>query len=72
MTATSAALIERDDAHLIHPLHSQAMHAGGKVWVEGRGATLIDAEGNEYIDGLAGLWNNTAGNGRNSAGNFLG
>ena len=64
MAASNAALIERDDEHLIHPLHSRAQHAQGKVWVEGRGATLIDADGNEYIDGLAGLWNNTAGHGR--------
>ena len=26
------------------------------VMVEGRGSTLIDSEGNEYIDGMAGLW----------------
>ena len=62
--ATNSVLIERDDAHLIHPLHSPTLHAGGKVWVGGRGAILVDAEGNEYIDGLAGLWNNTAGHGR--------
>jgi len=29
--------------------------------VEGRGSTLIDSSGDEFIDGLAGLWNNTAG-----------
>ena len=59
-----AALLDRDSAHLIHPLHSQAVHSTGKVWVGGEGAFLIDANGDRYIDGLSGLWNNTAGNGR--------
>ena len=60
----NAALLERDAAHLIHPLHARAAHAGGHVWVKGEGATLIDADGRRCIDGLAGLWNNTAGHGR--------
>jgi adenosylmethionine-8-amino-7-oxononanoate aminotransferase len=59
-----AALIERDAAHLIHPLHNRSGHVGGKVWVGGEGAYLIDANGDRFIDGLSGLWNNTAGNGR--------
>ena len=57
-------LISRDTQHLIHPLHNPAAHAAGKVWVGGKGAYLVDANGDEFIDGLAGLWNNTAGNGR--------
>ena len=60
----NAALLERDVAHLIHPLHSPAAHSGGRVWVRGEGAVLIDADGGRYIDGLSGLWNNTAGHGR--------
>ena len=59
-----AVLIDRDAAHLIHPLHSAAGHKSAKVWVGGEGAFLIDANGERFIDGLSGLWNNTAGNGR--------
>ncbi len=59
-----AVMLDRDAAHLIHPLHNPAGHTGGKVWVGGEGEFLIDANGGRYIDGLSGLWNNTAGNGR--------
>ena len=63
-TAAERSLIDRDIAHLVHPLHNQAAHESAKVWVGGKGAYIIDSEGNEYIDCLSGLWNNTAGNGR--------
>ncbi len=59
-----AALLDRDTAHLIHPLHNPAAQVSGKVWVGGEKEFLVDANGNRYIDGLSGLWNNTAGNGR--------
>jgi adenosylmethionine-8-amino-7-oxononanoate aminotransferase len=59
-----SVLLERDAAHLIHPLHLAAGHTSGKVWSGGEGEFLIDANGDRYIDGLSGLWNNTAGNGR--------
>ena len=59
-----AEFLARDSAHLIHPLHSQAVHKTGKVWVGGKGEFLVDANGDKFIDGLSGLWNNTAGNGQ--------
>lgn len=34
------------------------------MWVRGHGALLVDADGKEYIDGLAGLWNVVLGHGR--------
>ena len=57
MTKANDALLARDQAHLIHPLHNPSLHDGGHVWVKGEAATLTDADGKEYIDGLSGLWN---------------
>ena len=62
--ATRSEFLERDQRHLIHPIHSRSVHANAHVWVEGRGAVLVDADGKEYLDGLAGLWNVVAGHGR--------
>jgi adenosylmethionine-8-amino-7-oxononanoate aminotransferase len=65
MTDSKSSLIERDLAHLVHPLHNRKLHAAaGHVWVKAEGAILTDADGREYIDGLAGLWNVVAGHGR--------
>ncbi|MCS4505776.1 aspartate aminotransferase family protein [Arhodomonas aquaeolei] len=63
-TDGNAALIERDLAHLVHPLQHNAAHEGGRVWVSGEGAWLTDADGRRFIDGLSGLWNVSAGHGR--------
>jgi adenosylmethionine-8-amino-7-oxononanoate aminotransferase len=60
----STELLQKDLDHLIHPLHSDKAHASAKIWASGHGATLVDANGESFIDGLSGLWNNTAGNGR--------
>ena len=63
-TATRAGYLERDQRHLIHPIHSRSVHAQAHVWVKGEGAVLTDADGKQYLDGLAGLWNVVAGHGR--------
>ena len=57
-------LLTRDLASLIHPLHDVTAHRAGRVWVRGHAAMLVDADGKEYIDGLAGLWNVVLGHGR--------
>ena len=57
-------LLARDSAHLIHPLHNTPAHRSARIWVKGQGALLTDTNGDEYIDGLAGLWNVLAGHGR--------
>jgi adenosylmethionine-8-amino-7-oxononanoate aminotransferase len=53
-----------DQRHLIHSLHDVASQSTGRVWLEGRGAVLVDADGSEYIDALSGLWNVHVGHGR--------
>jgi len=63
MPLTRTAL-DIDRAHLLHPLHHPTAHRNPKLWVEGRGAVVTDAEGREYLDGLAGLWNVNVGHGR--------
>ena len=62
--SSKSELLARDLAHLIHPLHSPALHKNAHVWVRGEGARLFDADGKEYIDGLSGLWNVNVGHGR--------
>jgi adenosylmethionine-8-amino-7-oxononanoate aminotransferase len=57
-------LLSRDLTSLIHPQHDPAVHRSGRVWVRGHGVMLVDADGKEYIDGLAGLWNVVLGHGR--------
>ena len=59
-----AARTHADQAHLLHPLHHPSAHQQPKIWVEGHGAILRDAEGREYLDGLSGLWNVNVGHGR--------
>ena len=57
MNDANTALLERDAEHLIHPLQQplHAASAGGKVWVRGEGAVLIDANGDRYLDGFGWL-----------------
>ena len=57
-------LLERDRRFLVHPLHFPADHQQPLFIVEGKGAMLRDADGREFIDGLAGLWNVNIGHGR--------
>ena len=53
-----------DHAHLLHPLHHPSTMRAPKIWVAGHGAMIMDGDGREYIDGLAGLWNVNIGHGR--------
>jgi putrescine---pyruvate transaminase len=64
MALDAAELIKSDQEHLIHPLHHPTEHLEPMVYVRGRGATITDIHGREYIDGLAGLWNVNVGHGR--------
>ncbi|MBI4082039.1 MAG: aspartate aminotransferase family protein [Candidatus Lambdaproteobacteria bacterium] len=63
-TPTLQAALSADRQHVIHPLHHPSAHTAPRVWVKGKGAILTDLEGNDYIDGLSGLWNVNVGHGR--------
>jgi putrescine---pyruvate transaminase len=60
----AAELVSVDREHLIHPLHHPIDHQDPIIYVRGRGATVQDVNGREYLDGLSGLWNVNAGHGR--------
>ena len=40
-----------DQAHLIHPLHHPTTTASPRIWVEGRGALIKDADGRTVASG---------------------
>src|SRR5579872_5534294 len=60
----TAQLLETDRRYLVHPLHHPDEHKTPFFVVSATGAILKDADGREYIDGLAGLWNVNIGHGR--------
>ena len=51
-------LAGRDVASLIHPFTNLAQHAvdGPLVIDRGEGVYVYDADGNRYLEGMAGLW----------------
>lgn len=53
-----------DLEHLLHPLYHPSAHQTPKIWVEGTGALIKDINGDEFIDGLSGLWCVNIGHGR--------
>jgi putrescine---pyruvate transaminase len=64
MAMTAAELVKADQDHLIHPLHHPVDNAEPVIYVRGRGATIQEIGGHEYLDGLSGLWNVNVGHGR--------
>ncbi len=64
MEEFAAELVGLDHDHLIHPLHHPSDHTEPIIFVRGRGATVQDILGREYLDGLSGLWNVNVGHGR--------
>ena len=55
---------ETDQRRIVHPHAVVGSPRPPVVFVEGSGARLRDAEGNEYIDGTCGLWVCPVGHGR--------
>jgi putrescine aminotransferase len=60
-----AAVVRRDLDNVLHPgvAHRQ-LEADPLVIVEGHGSTVVDADGTEYLDAMAGLWCVNVGYGR--------
>ncbi len=60
-------LYELDRTHWLHPqgdLDAPAGTVPQLIFAGGRGATLTDVEGREYVDAMASLWNVNVGYGR--------
>ena len=64
MASSPEAEMTSDQQHLLHSLHSKAETQHAHLWVEGRGAVLVDEMGREFLDALSGLWNVIIGHGR--------
>lgn len=60
------ALWQMDKDHFIHPYtdFSTFKEEGSQVIVRGEGAYITDAQGNQFLDGIAGLWCVNIGHGR--------
>lgn len=59
-----SAIVRQDRSRLIHPQHHPSEHLDPQIWVSGEGVMLRNLEGEEYIDGLSGMWNVYVGHGR--------
>jgi len=70
MTATqtwnTTELVEKDKAHLLHPVSNlkELRQHGPLILSRGEGIYLWDTDGKQYIDAFAGLWNVNVGHGR--------
>ena len=70
MTATqtwnTTELVEKDKAHLLHPVSNlkEMREHGPLILARGEGIYLWDTDGKRYIDAFAGLWNVNVGHGR--------
>lgn len=57
------SLIEKDQHHLLHPLHHPDAHKAPLIIESGEGVWIKTIDGDRYIDGLSGLWNVLIGHG---------
>jgi putrescine aminotransferase len=55
-----------DAAHHLHPFtdHKELRAAGSRIITRAEGAFIYDSDGNEFLDGMAGLWCVNVGYGR--------
>lgn len=56
-------LVDKDQRHLLHPLHHPDAHLEPLIMEAGQGIWLRTIDGREFIDGLSGLWNVLIGHG---------
>jgi adenosylmethionine-8-amino-7-oxononanoate aminotransferase len=65
MSEDRGTVIRKDLQNVLHPVvaHRQ-LENEPMVIVEGRGSTVVDADGTQYLDGMAGLWCVNVGYGR--------
>jgi len=65
LTDARGAMIRQDLDNVLHPaIAHRQLEAEPLVIVEGRGSTVVDADGTEYLDAMAGLWCVNIGYGR--------
>lgn len=57
-------LATTDRKYQIHSLHHPSDEQDTLIFASGKGIRIRDTEGNDYIDGLSGLWNVNIGHGR--------
>lgn len=65
-TYNTAELVQKDQAHMLHPVSNlREVRANGPlVMARGEGVYVWDTDGKRYLDAFAGLWNINAGHGR--------
>ena len=61
--AALPAILEKDQAHMLHPLHHPSTVQSPLIFESGHGVWMRTMDGREFIDGLAGLWNVLIGHG---------
>lgn len=69
----SQSLWQMDRDHFIHPYTDYAVFEdeGSQIITRAEGVTVTDAQGREYLDGIAGLWCVNIGHGREEMANAI-
>ena len=63
--AVRAAVVQQDLGNVLHPIvQHKALETKQMVVTRSEGSTIVDADGTEYLDGMAGLWCVNIGYGR--------
>ena len=63
--AVREAVVRQDLGNVLHPIvQHRALETKQLVVTGGEGSTIVDADGTEYLDGMAGLWCVNIGYGR--------